>query len=318
MSKSTLLALSLLLGAGGVLFWKSSQNLDTAQKSPSAESALSEDAPTAALAPSSWENLVDDSVRWQIRVDRLRRLNKDALSEPDVETLYNLLDRRPSALHAEAWWVVVNEIMEQLRKQGVAPQRYTPALLTIIKDQTAPDVLRDYAIQHLSQWLTPRGADLGNFHEENPELIKEAAQAFTDLILDAGLAHTSIPGTTLSVLADMKTSGLSEETLAEVTDQLHPWLQSTLTEEVNSEKNTRISAINAIGVLQLKQHLPAIRELASPVQTSASVRLSSIATLGQLGEETDLPFLEKLAASQGKFRFAAQTARKNLSQQLTR
>lgn len=262
---------------------------------------------------SYWNKLTDSSIRWQVRVDMLRRLDKSNLTTGDTETLYQLLNHRPADQQQEAWWVVVNEIMEQMRKQAIGSDRYTDTLLSILGDDTAPVVLRDYAVQHLGQWICPRGVEQANPHETDLALIQEAAHALGNLVVDPDLAHTSIPGTTLAVLADMQGGGVSEATLSEVIERLHPWLEPTLKGENSVSQITRSSALNAVGALRLKQYRPVLSRLAGDEKTDSSLRLSSIAALGQIGAEEDLSLLQSLASGSTKYRFAAATALNKLT-----
>ena len=85
------------------------------------------------------------------------------------------------------------------------------------------------------------------------------------------------------VLVDMKVGGASEQALTPVIGALQPWFSSTVSGDNNASKITRISAINAIGMLRLQQHTPAIRQLAESDATDPSIRLNSIATLGSIG-----------------------------------
>lgn len=323
MSRTLILASTLLLGAGVVAWWRLFSGLTSPPSippsQPPAATAMGDSTgvTVASRPPSSpWLQLTDSSLSWQVRTDMLRRLDKEQLSAADIETLYQLLNHQPSELNSESWWVTVNEIMEQLRKQAIAPARYTPALLSLLANPDTPEVLRDYAVQHLGQWLTPRGAAQGFPHEEDPARVQEAAQVLAALVTDPTLVHTSVPGTTLTVLADMQVGGLATETLQPLFQGLSPWLHQTLRGQNNSSLITRTSAINALGTLRQDSYRPVIRTLATSPTDDSSVRLSSIAALGRLGSQDDLAVLSDLAAGSTKFRFAAQAAHQQLSAHL--
>jgi hypothetical protein len=309
--KPTHLALAALIltGAAGAVWWQLGKN--EGRQTGTATSPISEPSHRRAVKPartSRFASLTDPSVRWQVRVDMLRRLEADSLGGEDIDTLYKLLNHRPAPGQEENWWIIVNEIMEQMRKQAIAPERYGKEMLAIIRNPEAAEVLRDYAVQHLGQWISPRGQELGIPREQNTGFIREALPALGYQVADPALAHTSIPGTTLAVLADMRAGGLGDEALAPVIRHLDPWFRDTLGGKNEVSKVTRVSAINAVGTLGLTQYLPLIRRGALEEAGDASFRLCSIAALGDLGHEEDIPALESLASGYSKFRFAAQTA----------
>ena len=198
-----LFAIILCLGAG-LLAWWTLEEVAALSSQPEPQKRISSPkprrlpasaAPVAELVPPStrFQFLTDPSIRWQVRANHLRQLDVDTLSRADVDTLYELLDHRPLPDHAEDWWTVVNEIMEQMRLQAIGRERYAKALLAIIRDPSAPEVVRDYSLQHLMQWIAPQGENLGLLHEEDPALIREAVTATTTAIMDPELAKPPSP-----------------------------------------------------------------------------------------------------------------------------
>lgn len=305
-----ILAILSIIGAGTLAYWQKS-NKETPAQAPATKAITR--TPTLKQKPSLIPKITDTSIRWEVRVDLLRRLDSASLTTEEIDSLYTLLHHTPTPGQEENWWVTVNEIMEQMRKQAIGADRYTPAMLSIIRDPDAPEVLRDYAIQHLGQWVTPRGAAQGTPSETNPQLIQETATALGTIITDATLAHTSIPGTTLMVITDMKHGGVPESILTPVIDSLQPWFTSTISGNNSVSKITRISAINAISMLHLQQHAPAIRQLAESDTTDPSIRLNSIATLGSIGTPADdITTLTAIATSETRYRHAAKAALKKL------
>lgn len=229
--------------------------------------------------------------------------------------------------------------MEQLRRQHIAPDRYPQALLAILQDPTAPEVLRDYAVQHLGHWLSPRIestqpnvflADPTEPTEPNAispssplqhdsAFLQRTLTKLNTLIADPDLAHTSIPGTTLMLLVDLHEGGPSTpqgQALAATLSELQPWFRSALQPGDHVSQVTRLSAVNAIAMLGLTEHRPAIRQYARDPATEPSLRLGSIAALGPLGQETDLASLQTLADGSSKYRFAATAALQTLQQKL--
>ena len=313
-----ILAACLLLGAGGIAYWQFTSSerehvstdttLSTASSQRSAKRKPDEE--------SYLVKITDSSIRWQVRVDMLRRLDADSLSDSDVDTLYGLLKKKPEVGQEENWWVVVNEIMEQMRLQGIGVDRYSEELLSIITDSEGDEVLRDYAVQHLGQWVTPRGSKLGAPYEQDVSKIQQTVETFGNLITDGSLAHTSIPGTTLMLLVDMHghddKSGVSSEILNPVIESLNPWMDSVISGNMQINKSLRISAINTVGMLGEAQHVQIIRQLAKSEDTDASIRLNSIAALGMIGDASDIESLKQLVDSGGKYHHAAKAAYKKL------
>ena len=307
----------LLLGAGAAICWQFSSKEkpeETTERQSESRSAVrsvrSED------KESRFAKLTDRSIRWEVRADMLRRIDPAALSSQDIDTLYSLLHHKPEVGQEKNWWVVVNEIMEQMRIHGIGAERYTETMLGIVNDSSVDEVIRDYAVQHVGQWVTPRLVKQGRPSESNPALIEQTTQDLSQLITDPALGHSSIPGTTLMVLIDMQEGGVSEQTLAPVIARLEPWFSQTIAGENQVGRTTRISAINAVGMLGLTDQAAVIRELANSEEIDASIRLNSIATLGMIGEDTDLETLSELSATSQTFRYAAKASYKRLQDRM--
>lgn len=297
----------LLLGAGAAVWW--TQEKEPPSQAPGPPSASRTRVPRA--QGNRFTTLTDESIRWQVRVDRLRRLDATTLNTAETRHLYALLRHKPASQHREAWWTVLNEIMEQMRRQAIAPDLYTDTLSAIIGDPAVHPVARDYAVQHLGIWITPRPSVTGVApHEQNPEKVAGAIEAITAVITEPAVQHTTIPGTALMVLADAHSGGLSA-TKASFT-RLKPWLATTISGTSGASLVTRTSAINTAALMQCSEHLPAIRALVTDDATNDSVRLSSIAALGHLAENDDLGTLRTLADGHSKFKHAAQAALKKL------
>lgn len=309
----TVIAALLLIGAGYVGWWNLSQtDLNSKGFIHPFENTLSSVNRQRPTQVSEFESLIDSSIAWRLRVDRLRNIEVNNLGQEDINALYELLNHQPVLGQEESWWVVVNEIMEQLRLNAIAPDRYSKEMLAIIRSPAAPEVLRDYAVQHLGQWVTPRGSELGRPSEQNPELVRETAETLVHLVTDPKIGHTTIPGTTLMVLVDMKSGGFPDGILSPALEELHPWFEATINGKNNTKNITRISAINSIGMLGLENFRDDVRTLVSNDAEDASIRLSSIAALGQIGEQSDLEVLQVIAHSDSKFSYAAKSAIENL------
>ena len=266
--------------------------------------------PSFEVVPPStrFQFLTDPSIRWQERANHLRELDANTLSQADVDALYELLDHRPLPDHAEDWWIVVNEIMEQMRLQAIGRERYAKALLAIIRDPSAPEVARDYSIQHLMQWIAPQGENLGLSHEEDPVLIREAVTATTTAIMDPELAQTHIPGTALNMLVDASSGVIEPQIIDEAIARLEPWLRGVIPGRISVDPINRKDAIGAAASLGLREHYPMIREFAFDEQVEPDVRLRSIDALAIYNDESDLEPMREIARSNSPLSYAAKSA----------
>ena len=80
----------------------------------------------------------------------------------------------------------------------------------------------------------------------------------------------------------------------------------------------KVTVINTVGVLNLTNHTPIIRNLSFDESADPSVRLSSIFALGIIGEKQDMDLLTTLTYSGSPFRHAAKSAIKNLNHKIMR
>ncbi|MFC4991954.1 hypothetical protein [Rubritalea tangerina] len=319
--RSFIIALAcMLLAVAGFVIWTLSGSTELeeagqAQRgrtpervSVSDQGVVREDRPRD--ASNRFTRLSDGSVRWQVRVDQLRRLDASTLNATEVDYLYGLLRHAPSG-NPEAWWVVVNEVMEQIVKQSIAPERITGSLAGLIGDQSLDPVLRDYAIQHLSIHL-----------KEESEAEAQGFEAIRAAIVAPENQHNSIPGTALVALSTLQEA---QPTMVHAQfTALESYLDPLIRGEVAASVATRTSAINAVALVGAESYLPAVRTLAQAEGGNDSVRLSAIAALGDfhqaaamaapssLSADADRQLLEALVASNTKFKFAAQAALKKL------
>ena len=316
--KFLFLAIAFCLGAG-LFAWLSFNETPSLIDQPKAEkaSSISEPDPVSVAttpasevvpSPTRFQSLTDPSILWQVRANHLRELDAETLSGPDVDALYAMLDHRPLPEHAKDWWTVVNEIMEQMRLQAIGRDRYAKALLAIIRDPTVPHTTRDYSIQHLMQWIAPRGGDIGLPHEEDPALIREAVTATVAAIIDPDLAQTTVPGTALNMLVDAREGGVDSQIIDEALAELDPWLGSVISGRISVEPINRYDAIGAVASLGLREYYPIVRELAFNEEGDLSLRMRSIRALGAFGEDVDLELLRGIADSGSSLRHAAQSA----------
>lgn len=268
-----------------------------------------------------FSHLTDNSIRWQVKVDQLRRLKSSKLSPADIDELYDLLQHEISpesdSNRAEDWFVTVNEIMEQMSKQGIGKERLTNTLVSILENPSRHPVIRDYAVQHLSNWLSSTEAE----HEKNPVQVNLAILSLQKAVTDPENKLTSIPGTVLMSIVDMHQRSAHKEKIDTLFTDLHSQLSDIIDGKSDASLITRTSAISAVGIMQRSEFLPTIRALVDTgslgaSQTTGSLKLSSIGALGYLAEEQDLETLQTIANGNTKFKHAAQAALKTINKRL--
>jgi hypothetical protein len=256
-------------------------------------------------AASEWQPLLDDSLPLETRLDLARSIDHQT-SQAERAFLFDALTHTPRPDTGQDWWIVMNEIMEQMRKKGIGSDQYSARLGALIRDSSQNEMVRDYAIQHLAQWIAPAGGDITP-GEENPAQARLALEAIAAAAADPALAGSTVSGTALMALLDAS-SRLPATATAATWDSLRPYLAEVITGQATAANHFRISAIQAVALRGDITQLPAIRDLATRDSTDPGLRLSSIAALGLYAAPADRPFLESLATGTTKFRHAAQAA----------
>lgn len=256
--------------------------------------------------------LADRNVRWEVKRDMLTRISAKTLTSAEEEYLYSLLYIVPEPQDEKYWWVVVNEVMEQLRIHGIGAERYTRTMLDIINDSQRHDVIRDYAVQHVSMWVTPRGIDIGEPYETDSALVQETVETMTSLVTDPSLSSSTIVGTTLRMLASMQNGGADEQLVDSAIAKISPWIEAAAKGEKKLHLNNRISAITAIGLFSMKEHLGMVRSIATSESVAPTLRLHCISTIALIGENSDLETLDNIASSDKRLRYAVNSAKKKL------
>ena len=248
-------------------------------------------------------------------VAELRQLDALTLSEGDVNSLYAYLTDRSGAPRTEEWWYTLNEIMEQIRLQAIAPERIVPTFLSILLDPNEAEVPRDYALQHLAQWITPNPQGLDLPHEQDPERIRDAIDGIIRVIPEPALGRTTIPGTGLTMLNLMQEAPFADQLLRPSLGHLGAWIKCTvLGQNPDASDVLRGEAIQTVGDFLLDEYAHYLRELAHDRLSSPDLRLRAIAALGDLGHPADRAPLLQLANSPGPLRDAVISALTRLDQ----
>jgi len=162
--------------------------------------------------------------------------------------------------------VLKNDLINTLRAQDQAAHELVPALLTIYNNPKHGELMRDYAVQHLTECY--------GWSREKDAILTALNQA-------TGETGSSIAGTALLGLERIGDQTVRDKTAAQA---LNAAMQTTASEL------TRIAAVRICGRLS---HQPALSLVRDMVQNEGniSLRMAAIATLGELGDSTDLPLL---------------------------
>lgn len=312
MSKSTTIILSavLLIGAGALVWWKiRPSEAPSASADQTTQAPRPRDSKASRPASKKWLGLTDPALPVHVRLDLARGFDTH-LGPAEIDILLDSFTHSPPRHAREHWYVVLNEIFGQMRKKGVAADRLGPALTALIEDPSQSEVARDYAIQHLSQWIAPPSPETPG--ETSADNITAALQAIAATVDDPSIAHTSIPGTALMALT-ANSPHIPAELTTPVWKKLDPALTAMLKGETHGSLSTRTTIIQSVALRGSSTHLPLIQQFARDEKADPSLRLSSIAALGIYRSGDDRQYLESIATGTTRYRHAAQSALKKLS-----
>ena len=253
---------------------------------------------------SRWQPLLDPARSREERLEIVRGV-RDGVSRMEAEDLLGLMDHRPTGAGQEEWWVILNEIMDQLGKNGVQTTTFCDRLVELAADPSQPEVVRDYAIQHLSNLVAPVVPDRAEGLDDVRKLA--GIKAISAAIKDPSGSYTTVPGTGLLALAEIS-SRVDRSLTQPVWKDLQSFLLPLIEGRSDAGLPVRTSAIQAVALNGEDAYLPAIRNIAGGEAVSPSLRLSSIAALGLYGRSEDVPILERLSAAGHPYQYAAKAA----------
>jgi len=305
-----------VLIAAGLLAWR---NFHSAPPLPTAEEITSLRPDRPARTPASHlDFLSDTSIPYQLRISRLRDHFATGCSVSDLRTLYKLLETpAPTSELPEHSYVIANDIMQLILTHETDPQRYATQFSALLNSPGQPEVIRDYAVQFLAAWLNPLATQSTSTRlpAASPEIASEITQSLAIAATDPALAHTTIPGTTLMMLADLIRSASTADYTPAI-ETLMPWLALALQENSTLPNPTRVSAVSAAALIAPAEFRPVLRDIAYAENDGFSLRLPAIAALGQAGEEEDIPKLQAIAAASPVLAYAAADAAAALTARL--
>lgn len=240
------------------------------------------------MSPAVLALLSDEPRSLNERLDTLYAIGV-ALPGPDRQALLQALSRpKLPGLGEDDWFVLANEIMQLLRNQQPAMQELTPALLALWHDASLAPTLRDYALQHLREWVFDQDSRSAN--ETRPERIAEIQQTFLDLIRPENPEFQP-----------------SSTTLGTALLALHEWHQPKHAHPMNGSffeqrlvailadagvhRGTRATALQIASQRKLPAALPVAREILRQSSPDVLLSLAAIHYLAANGTSQDRQFL---------------------------
>jgi hypothetical protein len=265
-------------------------------------------APTAPVEPGSSSPVIREITNpagdiWA-RQKAARTLSLN-LADSDEKKLMTFLRTKQPEDDAQAGHVLKSDLMDALVAQESIFPDLAGSLSAIYRDTAQHEVIRDYAIQHLSMLSErleePAGLDAVTVQSQK-KLIQEV------LWEASGTLNTSIAGTAMLGLARMAESDDTVDA-----NKLGAAALQAATDPATQEA-TRIAALQLCGRLQLKSSLPLLASLAE-TGGSPMVRISAIGALGYVGGRTELRLLEKLdGLGDSRLRVAVAGAMKRITE----
>jgi hypothetical protein len=248
------------------------------------------------------ESITNPDIHWEERVHAVNQLpvNLDAATR---KGLVDYLTNKPNKEPLKDWYVVANEVMQTLRQHELPPGFYTREMTILIESPTADPVLRDYAVQHLSQWIS---GVVPAARETDAVLVTAAFDAMCGQAVAAENGQLTLVGTTLNALADALLRG--EGTILAKRSHLQKIaLKLATTADTSVSTFNRACALQAAARLDTPELPDVCRQLVHHSDVAPDLRLGSVAALGLVGNAGDLALLQSFAVD-SPFHYAAAAA----------
>jgi hypothetical protein len=212
------------------------------------------------------------------------------LSDADVARLLADLAQPASGMEYKREMALKNDIINVLTGLPQYRGEVTAALLGIYRDPAQGDLMRDYAIQHLSEWRQRalaggHQADVAAIEAATWDGLREKAETISGtalLALTRWAADESMPAEARDQFAARHGARLRSEAARIATDPA-----STL--------SNRITAVSIQGRLGDTSASPNLLRLAGDQSSPVMLRTAAIGALGSLGQPLDDSAFELLA-----------------------
>lgn len=246
--------------------------------------------------------ITNSEVHWEERLREVVRLPQ--YLDPGLsQGLFDFISAKPKEEIQETWYLVANEIMETLRQRELPAGLYTRKLSALIKSNAVDPVIRDYAIQHLSQWISGAAPDA---RETDPSLAETAFDLMCEQATATENGKLTLVGTAMNALTDAQLHG--QGFILERRQHLQAVaLKIASTTDGSVATFNRASALQAAALLDAPKLPEFCRDMAGQDNIAVDLRLSSVAALGLVGDSVDLPMLRNFATD-SPFHYAAAAA----------
>lgn len=222
------------------------------------------------------------------RLQHLRAVG-DRLPQADrLRLLHSIVNEPPGGLTPGAWHSLANDIMEALRRQKPFTPEYTDHLVNLWLDRDLDPTLRDYALQHLREWVAD--GDTRTVHEERPEKLELIHRTFLEAVTPGHPTcdpQSTTTGTALLAL---------DEWIQDSSFQLFSVsaFQDLLLAQAGDpavHRGVRATALQLCARREIRAALPAARAILADPAADAILRIAAISCLGDLGTADDLALL---------------------------
>lgn len=248
------------------------------------------------------ERILNPTIHWEERVHAVAELPR-YLDTSTRTSLFDYLTNKPEGEPQNNWYLVANEIMQTLRERELPAGFYTGHLVALIESGTADAVIRDYAVQHLSQWVS---GIVPTAKETDPAQVSAAFSAMCCQAAAVENGHLTLVGTTLNALADLLVH--SESSISAKREDFQK-----IAIKIASTADGSVSAFNRASALQAAARLDApelpelCRQLVHRPDLAPDLRLGSVAALGLVGNAADVALLQSFTPD-SQFHYAASAA----------
>jgi len=216
------------------------------------------------------------------------------LPETDWQVLKSFMLKPDDADKVQRGQAVKNQLLDALCSINPAPTGLGDMLIQLYRDHKQDDVIRDYAVQHLTAYYEQMSAQPDD-GRTGPAVQKVLWEAVTE-------TSDSIGGTALLALKRLSQeySGFDQDKIAATALQLAG--------DDKAGELTHITAFQVCAQLGTVDALPLALQAAQNGETIA-VRMSATAALGALGGPEQIPFLNSLLqGDEDRLKPAAQNA----------
>ena len=248
------------------------------------------------------ERLINPAIHWEERVHAVGQL-PEHLDAATRTGLVEYLTNQPAGESQKDWYLVANEIMQTLRQRELPAGFYTEHLVALIESSTVDAVIRDYAVQHLSQWIS---GIVPAARETDPVQISGAFAAMCRQAAAVENGHLTLVGTTLNALADLLVHRQGPM-VAQREEFLGMALKIAATADGSVLPFNRASALQAAARLDAPELPQLCRQLVHHPDLTPDLRLGSVAALGLVGDAGDVVLLQSFAPD-SQFHYAATAA----------